>query len=302
MPPSRRIWGLTFASGALLGTIGWVDYISGPDIGFSLFYILPVLAAGWYVGRRSALVAALIASLVWFAADLSWRGADWLPVTLWNWGTRLAIFVLLGLLAANQRRAKAALEATQATLQQALAREEQLSRTDPLTGLANGRAFLETLKRELDRARRAGAALCVAYLDIDNFKRVNDTRGHNAGDLLLHQVATALREEIRGGDVAARLAGDEFAVLLWNADRTQVERVAERWIRRIGELGAEQPELGLGASVGIAWFSSAPETEDEVVKAADAAMYRAKAAGKNRVALEVQGDPAERSPGAFNGR
>lgn len=292
MGERRRFLILTAASVVLLGSMGWVDYLTGPDIGFSLFYILPVIAAGWYVGRRSAVVAAVTASLVWFAADYALRGEGWLPVSVWNGFTRLTLFLALGILVANQRRTQLALASANRSITEALLREEQLSRTDALTGLANVRAFLETVRRELERARRSRQSVCVAYLDLDNFKRVNDARGHQAGDELLQAVAVALREEVRGGDVPARLAGDEFAVLLWNASRAEVEKIGQRLVRRVAELGERYPELGLGASVGIAWFSAPPATEDEVIRAADEAMYRAKGAGKNRVAVEARGDGA----------
>lgn len=284
----RRLLLLSTVSVALLLTMGWIDYVTGPDIGFSLFYILPVLAGGWYGGRRVATITAVAAASVWFSADFAWRGSAMLPVSAWNGLTRLALYLLIGILAGNQRRAQQALATANRQLSDALTREEQLSRTDSLTGLANVRAFLETVRRELERARRSRSSVCVAYLDLDNFKRVNDTRGHRAGDELLQGVAAALREEVRGGDIPARLAGDEFAVLLWNADRTEVERIGERLVKRVQELGAGYPELQLGASVGIAWFASPPPTEDDVIRAADEAMYRAKSAGKNRVMVELR--------------
>lgn len=288
MNPSHRKWILFVVAIAALALIGWVDRSTGPDIGFSLFYALPVLVSGFYVGRRAAVVSAAFAAMVWFGADYAVRGSSWLPVSVWNGFTRLAIFVVLGIFSANQRRHSQALAEVNGSLAQALAREEQLSRTDALTGLANARAFLETLRRELERSRRSGTALCVAYLDLDNFKRVNDTLGHRGGDELLRSVAAALREEVRGGDVPARLGGDEFAVLLWDAKRGEVERIGERLLRRVATFGEAMPEVQLGASVGIAWFDQPPTSEDVVIRAADEAMYRAKAAGKNRVMLEVR--------------
>jgi diguanylate cyclase (GGDEF)-like protein len=120
----------------------------------------------------------------------------------------------------------------------------------------------------------------VAYLDLDNFKGVNDRYGHVVGDELLSRIGAALRSTIRAGDIAARLGGDEFAILFWNAERGAIEGIAQRVIERIDEVGHDYPEAGLGASVGIAHFTGVPESVEDILTRADHAMYQAKAAGK----------------------
>jgi diguanylate cyclase (GGDEF)-like protein len=163
--------------------------------------------------------------------------------------------------------------------------EEKLSRTDPLTGLPNRRAFLERLSDELARAKRSRQPVCIAYIDIDNFKRINDDKGHVEGDAFLKQVAQAIRETIRASDVASRLGGDEFAVLFTDAKRSAVEPVAHRLLARSRSLGERYPGLDIGASIGMAWFESAPDSAELLLDRADAAMYEAKSAGKHRFAL-----------------
>jgi diguanylate cyclase len=172
-----------------------------------------------------------------------------------------------------------------ARLAELLDAEGKLARTDPLTGVWNRRAFLERLHDELARARRAGSAVCIAALDLDNFKRVNDRFGHPEGDAFLKQVAEALRETIRASDVAARLGGDEFFVLFPDASRDAVESIAHRLVARLRALGAQYDGLDVGASVGMAWFDSAPETAEIAIARTDHALQDAKSAGKHRLLL-----------------
>jgi len=172
-----------------------------------------------------------------------------------------------------------------ARLAELLQGAEKLARTDPLTNLPNRRAFIERLSAELAHAKRTGAPVCIAYIDVDNFKRLNDEKGHVEGDQFLRKIAHAIRETIRASDVAARLGGDEFAVLFTEAKRAAVEPLAHRLLVRTRALGDRYPGLDLGASVGMAWFESAPDAPEQLLDRADAAMYEAKSSGKHRFAL-----------------
>jgi diguanylate cyclase (GGDEF)-like protein len=159
--------------------------------------------------------------------------------------------------------------------------------TDELTGLFNHRRFQEVMSVEVERARRFGQDMSVIMLDIDNFKRVNDTYGHMQGDLVLREVARVLRESSREIDEPARYGGEEMAVALPQTDLEGAYQFAERVRRRIEAL--ELPILDGGgtlrvtASFGAAsTLGSADSDKDELVAAADAALYRAKRSGKNR--------------------
>jgi diguanylate cyclase (GGDEF)-like protein len=159
--------------------------------------------------------------------------------------------------------------------------------TDELTGLANVRAFLATLDRELERGRRFGNSLGLIMLDIDDFKRVNDGYGHQQGDEVLAHVAAVVRDETRELDTPARYGGEELAVVLPQTDASGAELLAERMRAAIESL--QVPRVGGGgslsvrASFGVAAMPESGTDRAELIAAADAALYAAKRAGKNRV-------------------
>jgi diguanylate cyclase (GGDEF)-like protein len=164
---------------------------------------------------------------------------------------------------------------------------ERQAATDELTGLANVRAFLSTLDRELERGRRFDTQLALIMLDIDDFKPVNDSYGHQQGDEVLAQVAAVVRDQTRELDTAARYGGEELAVILPQTDASGAELVAERMraavesrqVPRVGGKGA----LKVTASFGVAGMPDSALDRDGLIAAADAALYAAKRAGKNRV-------------------
>lgn len=278
--------GVIFSAAVLsIALIGWCDYITGPKLSFSLFYLLPIVACGWWTTERLAVVTAGWAAIVWLLADVPFRMSEVLALPLWNAGTRVAIFVGVGFLTARVRRNTSELQVLNARLADLLAQESALARTDPLTGLANGRAFREALGRGLARSQRNGEPMCVVYIDIDNFKRVNDAFGHAAGDQVLGRIAALLRETLRGGDVPARLGGDEFAAACWDVEREVAISIAKRLVEQISGVGGDYPGTDLGASAGVAHFEHATESTDAILAAADAAMYEAKARGKNTVVV-----------------
>jgi diguanylate cyclase (GGDEF)-like protein len=158
---------------------------------------------------------------------------------------------------------------------------------DALTGLANRAFFAQSVAQRLESADASGLVPVVLFLDLDDFKIVNDTLGHAAGDELLASVGERIQATLRSGDLAARIGGDEFAVLLWDTPEMPVaRRVAERLIAAFGS-GADQEgapanaPVSIGVAAGHPGFGSA----DELLRNADVAMYSAKARGKNRVAF-----------------
>jgi diguanylate cyclase (GGDEF)-like protein len=152
-----------------------------------------------------------------------------------------------------------------------VSRLEGLARTDPLTGVPNRRVLVEELPRELERARRMGTELCLAMIDLDNFKAYNDRFGHQAGDLVLKEAASAWRAEMRSTDLLARYGGEEFVLLLPACAIDDAARTVER-LRVVTPL--------VTCSVGLAMWDF-HETPPELVERADQALYAAKAAGRN---------------------
>jgi diguanylate cyclase (GGDEF)-like protein len=161
---------------------------------------------------------------------------------------------------------------------------QQQALTDALTGLHNRRSFEMHLDRELQAARRHHHPLSLLMLDLDRFKQLNDSAGHDTGDGALRKLGNCLRQQLRGVDSAARFGGDEFALILTNAYSEGAMIMAERLRARIEQI--DVPGFGrLSASIGVATFPSHASTHAELVNAADAALYSAKRAGRNRVCV-----------------
>ena len=266
----RTIW---IALPAVL-VIGWLDFMTGPQIGLSILYLLPITITAWRGRTAEGIVVALSAAACWTGADAAAGGA--IAFSLWNGFTRVVIYTAAAFLVHQVRIDRDQLETVNQQLEAALRRESELARTDAATGLANSRAFLEQLDKELARAGREERSLTLLYLDLDGFKSVNDLYGHDTGDEVLRKVADALRSSIRGGDVAARLGGDEFAALLWGAGSAAAGEVAVRIADRIREVAAAYPAAALGVSIGIAQAHGESMTGAELLRNADASMYERK--------------------------
>ena len=256
-----------------------IDYYSGPNLAFSVFYIPPIAVVAWVCSRIPALIAASVGAIAWGAADVL-AGADYSTplIPVWNTFSRFAVFGAFALLIGALRGLRD--------------HEQRLARTDPTTGCANTLAFQERATVELARLARYGTPLTLAYLDLDDFKKVNDESGHQAGDDLLHSVGKALTTSTRIVDVVARLGGDEFAVLLPHTDKEGAAAV----LRHIQERVPEATK-GVGSSVtfslGAVTFLTAPGGVDEMVAAADKLMYQGKSAGKGACVHEVYVDLAD---------
>jgi diguanylate cyclase (GGDEF)-like protein len=178
-------------------------------------------------------------------------------------------------------------ERMQRELERANADLERLARTDPLTGLANRREFMEKLEQEVERSDRYLRPLSLVSLDLDHFKSVNDTHGHAAGDEVLREAARALSSVCRDVDLAARMGGEELALLLPETDTAGARIVAERVRERIAGAAHRSPSgqaFRVTASLGVATARTGASGE-ALLQAADEALYRAKAAGRNQVVL-----------------
>jgi diguanylate cyclase (GGDEF)-like protein len=264
----RTIAGIALALTGMT-IVGCFDWLSGIELRVYPLYFLPLSLGAWYSGRQGALALAAVAAMVWGFSN-SAAGLEFSHPTLWvaNLAMQLIGFATVGILITELRKR--------------LGIEASLSRIDPLTGLANPRAFKEHIELVLALARRHPRPTSIAYIDLDNFKTVNDTKGHAEGDALLRAVAECVRRSIRTTDFAARLGGDEFALLLPESDRDSSERVIERLRDALGEV-MRSNEWPVTASIGALVLATAPATGDEALRRVDEIMYRAKRSGKNRV-------------------
>lgn len=162
--------------------------------------------------------------------------------------------------------------------------------TDDLTGLYNRRYFDRHLSVMLGKAQSQGRDMALMILDIDHFKAVNDTYGHDAGDVVLREFSARLKRNIRGIDLACRFGGEEFVVLMPDTDMAQAELVAERVRQSVAERSFEVDatrRLSVTVSVGVSLYETEADTPESLIKRADVALYRAKREGRNRVVFDA---------------
>jgi diguanylate cyclase (GGDEF)-like protein len=261
---------------ALIALIGTMDSLVGVEISTSLFYVAPVVLTAWYTGRLAGTCMAVLAAAVWMMTDRLWTtGYSHTSILFWNTFVRLALFSIIAQLTS--------------LLRERLRREEQIARTDPLTGLLNSRAFHEHVVTENSRLRRFNHPYTIAYIDLDNFKTVNDRRGHTEGDRVLQEVGAWMTTGLRDTDLPARLGGDEFAVLMVETPAP----AAEATLRKLhaGLLGAmKRRGWPVTFSIGAVTFTAAPDSAGEVIELADRVMYEVKHGCKNAV-RHAQHDP-----------
>jgi diguanylate cyclase (GGDEF)-like protein len=253
--------------------IGGVDYFSGIELRVFPLYYVPISLVAWHRGRRGAVIVAVLCAMSWFASN-ALAGLRFSYAGFWAANTLVQglSFATVGLLIATLRRA--------------LMHERALSRVDPLTALLNTRAFYEEARRLLALCRRKQRPITVAYIDLDNFKAINDRYGHQAGDDLLCRVAGRLRASIRPSDILARLGGDEFAVMLPEVNPHEAAAAVERLRSLLADTLASSP-IPITGSIGGVTFITAPDDVEYMVRQADSRMYVAKRMGKNRIHLEV---------------
>lgn len=240
------------------------------EAAFTSLELLPVLVISWAGGKRSGLIVAFLAAAIWAVSDIvSERqfSAQWIPWA--NATTRLMTYGLVALLAAQVRMQ--------------FAREHELATRDSLTGLTNRRAFLEAGEAEVERSKRYGHPLAVIFLDLDNFKQINDSLGHAAGDAALQATARALTSVLRSSDQVARLGGDEFAVLLTETGYDATVEAGRKLSIAMNNALADFPAAK--GSIGVAWFAQADRLFPAMLKAADELMYEVKKSGKNDICL-----------------
>ena len=188
---------------------------------------------------------------------------------------RLIVFLIITLIIARLKRAND--------------NHKELARTDPLTGIANRRAFFDLANLELNKARRYQSQISVIYMDIDNFKQVNDHLGHHIGDRLLRAAAKTIKNNIRAIDLIARWGGDEFCILLSETGADSAALVARKLKRKLLEL-VHNSNWPVTFSFGVVTYKDLPDSVEAMINAADSQMYIAKKNGKNRIRYKIIGE------------
>jgi diguanylate cyclase (GGDEF)-like protein len=257
----------------LVSVIGVFRYLSGPELALSLFYLFPIALATWHAGRWAGISISVASTMSWLAADLlmlnSFSNA---LIPYLNETFRLIVFLII--------------VHTIFGLKTALEKHKELARTDPLTSVANRRAFYDLANMELNKARRYQTPISVLYLDIDDFKQINDHFGHHIGDTFLCAVANTIKKNIRAIDVVARLGGDEFGILLAGTGAEAAALVARKLKIKLSGL-IQDSGWAVTLSVGAVTFEVLPDSVDEMINAADGQMYNAKKNGKNRIQYKI---------------
>lgn len=255
--------------------IGIADHLTGTEISFSLFYLLPIMLVTWYAGKTAGILIAAFSAISRLVAELT-AGHQYSHTTIpyWNMTIRLGVFLIVLFILF---RMKAAFE-----------REKALSSVDSLTGAVNSRVFRELSNSEIDRSSRYGSLFTAAYIDLDNFKEVNDRFGHSAGDDLLRSVTEMLRKNMRATDIVARVGGDEFAILLPETGAESAGMALEK-IRTLVADSLREKGWPVTLSIGAVTFLSPPDSVDSMIRQVDELMYSAKSGGKNRIRHEVYG-------------
>lgn len=249
--------------------LGWLDNITG-DYSLIVFYLIPVSLAAWFVGKWSGLLFCLLALAARVIADEGTRSTFVSHSALHYWNEVIEfVFLLIMSLLFSALKIK-------------LENEKELARRDPLTDSLNRRSFFDLAEHEINRSRRYGLPMTVAYIDLDNFKAVNDQLGHQTGDDLLMTVVSTIRSHIRSSDILARFGGDEFVILLPDTPGEAALKFLNKLHDHLDQAMAHKG-WPVSFSIGAATFRTVPATVDEVIRHADELMYTVKHGGKNRL-------------------
>lgn len=256
--------------------IGVYDYQTGVHISMMLLYAIPVLVSARYCGRLEGIIVSAVAAGSWLVVNYIHKmPGESEAIISWNAFTRLGIFVFIAYTVSLQAKLKLALE-----------REKQKASTDSLTGLLNKGAFREQVEKEISRARRYDHPLSLAFIDLDNFKQINDVHGHARGDRLLQDVSETIIQTVRDTDISGRIGGDEFMICFPETGEEQVRKAINKLVSAL-DITTSQSGWQITASIGVITCPKVCDTYDALLGKADKLMYQAKDRGKNNAVFET---------------
>lgn len=259
----------------LVFVVGLIDTVTGYEISFSLLYLAPVALAAWFAGAEAGSLVCALSAVIWIVADVlnGHRYSHvWIPV--WNSLVRFGFFIITAYLLV--------------ALKSRLAFVQELARLDEMTGILNRRSFFLEAQRIFDMAVRKQSATTLLFIDLDDFKQINDVHGHAEGDRLLKTIAESMKRALRVTDLLARMGGDEFAVLLPETHTDAAKQVVEKLRNGLSQVASDNA-WEIGFSIGALTFLRKPLTVDEAVHTTDLLMYSAKRKGKNMAVYETYG-------------
>ncbi len=253
--------------------LGLFQIITGNGIDITPLYVFPPLFSSWYGSRKAGLLSALLSVFVLSAAEVITSEFAWTLEGIVLFGMPyLFTYALLAALITNFRDVHRI--------------EAHAADTDSLTGVHSARSFYAELANELLRCKRYDHQFSLAYLDVDDFKQINDSLGHAVGDTLLKEVANCLVRSLRSTDIVARLGGDEFVCLLPETDQSATRPAFFKAVDLLNKQMSKH-RWDVGFSIGVVTFENLPEDIKEAIDAADQLMYSVKNHHKNNVAYEV---------------
>lgn len=250
-------------------SVAMADYATGAELAFSIFYFFPVGVAAWYIGWKTGVLFSLESAVSWYWADILARSEPYSTpyVPVWNAVVRLFTFITITILLG--------------IIHSVLHREALQARIDFLTKAANARSFYEAVETQIYLFGRNRRPFSILYLDMDDLKRLNDSSGHSAGDKALRATVVTLKRTLRPNDTIARMGGDEFAILLPEADARGVGLVTSRIHSALRQNPGKQFRVTF--SIGALTCLSAPGSMDDLLEKADQLMYEAKRGGKDAI-------------------
>ncbi len=259
---------------ASLGLVNYLTYsMIGNQILFPFFYLVPIVLVTWSGNESLGLSASVLSALAWLIAESATDSNHSLPaVYFWNTLIQIGFFVLVTHLVAELQKSR---------------RDELLAaHTDFVTGAVNARYFSELLRMEVERIRRYPHPITVVYIDLDDFKQVNDLFGHKIGDEVLRYIASELKSQLRSTDVIARLGGDEFAVLLPATHQTEAQVVMPKVHTHLTE-AMRQKNWPVTLSMGAVTYVYPPYSVEQLIATADQLMYEVKNSTKNAIRFDT---------------
>jgi diguanylate cyclase (GGDEF)-like protein len=259
----------TIVGGFSIVLIGFLDYLTGNEVAFSLFYILPIALVTLAMDLKTGLVMSFLGALTLLGAEIA-AGQTFSHPSLYFLNTliRTLFYAVVAYLVAELQKSR---------------QEERLAaRTDFTTGAVNARYFNELLQMEISRIRRYPHPITLVYIDVDNFKLVNDLFGHKIGDEVLRCIAGELKSQLRGTDTVARLGGDEFVLLLPSTRQPEARMVVSKVYTHLSAT-MRQRNWPVTFSMGVITCEFSPYSAEQLVNMADELMYEVKNTTKNNV-------------------